>query len=67
MWLYVLKSKSEVFSKFREWKVMVERSTGRKLKVWRSDNGGKYTSGKFAEFLVSEGIRHEQSPTKWGG
>ena len=35
VWLYVLKSKSEVFSKFRDWMAMVERSTGQKLKVLR--------------------------------
>ena len=60
----MLKSKSEVFSKFREWKAMVERSTGRKLKVLQSDNGGEYTSGEFAQFLKSEGIRHELTVPK---
>ena len=59
VWLYVLKSKGEVFSKFCEWKALVERSTGRKLKALRSDNGGEYTSGEFVEYLRSEGIRHE--------
>ena len=44
IWVYMLKYKSEVFKRFVEWKSMVERSTGRKLKVIRSDNGGKYTS-----------------------
>ena len=37
VWVCVSKSKSEVFSKFRDWKAMVERSTGRKLKVLWSD------------------------------
>lgn len=64
VWLYVLKNKSEVFSKFREWKSMVERSTGRKLKTLRSDNGGEYTSGEFAEYLKAEGIRHELTVPK---
>ena len=43
---------------------MVERSTGRKLKVLRSDNGGEYTSGEFVEHLMSEGIRHELTVPK---
>jgi len=64
VWLYVLKNKGEVFSKFCEWKAMVERSTGRKLKVLRSDNGGEYTSGEFVEYLRSEGIRHELTVPK---
>lgn len=64
VWLYVLKTKNEVFSKFRDWKAMVERSTGRKLKVLRSDNGGEYTSGEFDQYLKSEGIRHELTVPK---
>ncbi len=56
--------KSEVFSKFRDWKAMVERSTGRKLKVLRSDNGGEYMSGEFAKYLKYEGIRHELTVPK---
>lgn len=64
VWLYVLKSKSEVFSKFRDWKAMVERSTGRKLKVLRSDNGGEYTSVEFDQYLKSEGIRHQLTVPK---
>ncbi len=59
VWLYVLKSKSEVFSKFREWRAMVEIETGQKLKALRSDNGGEYTSTAFNNYLRTEGIRHE--------
>ena len=32
-WVYVLKCKDEVFKKFLEWKTMVERSSGHKLKT----------------------------------
>ena len=64
VWAYMLKSKNEVFTKFRIWKAMVERSTGRKLKVLRSDNGGEYTSGEFDQYLKSEGIRHELTVPK---
>ena len=64
VWVYVLKSKGEVFSKFREWKAMVELCTGEKLKVLRSDNGGEYTSEKFTEYLKAEGIRHELTVPK---
>ena len=31
VWVYVLKHKSEVFQRFREWKALVEKSTGRKV------------------------------------
>ena len=47
VWVYFLKSKDQVFEKFLEWKAMVERSTGRKLKAFRTDNGGEFTSNEF--------------------
>ncbi len=36
-WVYFLKRKDEVFSSFLGWNAMVERATGRKLKVLRSE------------------------------
>ncbi len=59
VWIYTLKHKSEVFQCFQEWKVMVERSTGRKVISLRSDNGGEYTSLQFQSYSKKEGIRHE--------
>ena len=64
IWVYVLKHKSQVFEKFLEWKAMVDRSTGRKLKALRTDNGGEYTSTEFVDYLRSEGIRHELTVPK---
>ena len=55
-WVYVLKS---MFKRFVEWKTMVERSAGRKVKVLHSDNGGEYTGSHFVEYLSSEEVRHE--------
>jgi len=59
VWVYVLKHKSEVFQRFKEWKAIVENSTGMKVKALRCDNGGEYTSGEFAAYLTKEGIRQE--------
>ncbi len=64
VWVYFLKRKNEVFSCFLNWKAMVERATGRKLKVLRSDNGGEYKSDQFVEYLRSEGVRHELTVPK---
>ena len=63
-WVYALKTKDQVFDRFLAWKAMVEKSTGKKLKTFRTDNGGEYTSKKFEEFLQSEGIRHEYTIPK---
>ena len=41
-WLYLLKKKSEVFSKFKEYKALVENQIGKKIKVLRNDNGGEF-------------------------
>ncbi len=49
---------------FQDWKSMVGRSTGQKLKVLWSDNGSKYTSGEFDQYLRSEGIRHDLTVPK---
>ena len=38
---------------------MVEKSTGRKLKTFRTENGGDYTSAEFEEYLKAEGVQHE--------
>ena len=58
-WIYFLKTKDEVFSLFQEFKALVENSTGRKIKVLRSDNGGEYKGNVFQEFYTREGIKRE--------
>ena len=58
-WVYFLKHKNEVFNCFKEWKAMVERESGHKVKILRSDNGGEYTSGEFESYLKDNGIKHE--------
>ena len=64
VWVYILKHKYQVFERFLEWKALVERSTGRKLKALRTDNGGEFTSTEFKDCLKREGIRHELSVPK---
>jgi hypothetical protein len=50
-WLYLLKSKDEVFNKFKEFKALIENLFERKIKILRSDNGGEYTSKRVCELL----------------
>jgi hypothetical protein len=56
-WIFFLKTKSEVFKKFQEFKALVENQTGKKIKVLLSDNGGEYTSTEFADFYTQQGIK----------
>ena len=53
-WVYFLKTKDEVFTKFKEWEVFVEKQFDRNLKIIRSDNGGEYISNVFENNLKSE-------------
>jgi hypothetical protein len=47
----------EVFDKFKAYKALVENQTGMKIKTLRSDNGGKFVSKKFDNFLDECGIQ----------
>ena len=58
------KQKNEVFEKFIEWEAIVERTTGRKVKSIRSDNGGKYTLNEFDNYFKGEGLRHQTTIPK---
>jgi hypothetical protein len=58
-WLYLLKTKDEVFSKFQKFKVEIENLMNKKIKTLRTDNGGEYTSKEFVTFCKSTGIRRE--------
>ena len=61
IWVYVLKHKHEVYTRFLERKSMVERSTGRKLKTLHTDNGGEC---RVKSYLRTEGVRHELTVPK---
>nr|MCH9869272.1 hypothetical protein [Serratia marcescens] len=52
-----MQDKSKVFNVFKLWKAKVEMESGCKIKAFRSDNGGEYTSNAFEEFLKVHGIR----------
>jgi transposase InsO family protein len=70
-WIYFLKTKSEVFKRFQEFKALVENQTGKRIKVLRSDNGGEYSSSQFVDFCAHARIRRQddcalQPPTEQG-
>lgn len=60
-WVIMLKQKSDAFQAFKHFKSRVENETGRRIKVFRSDNGGEFTSKQFESFLKVEGILHQKT------
>src|SRR5882672_10558620 len=58
-WIYPLKKKSDAPAVFLEWKALVKNESGEHVKLFRTDNGGKFTSDSFALYLRGEGIRHQ--------
>jgi transposase InsO family protein len=54
-----LKSRDEVFNKFKEFKALIENLSERKIKILGSDNGGEYTSKEYVNFCKYVGIKRE--------
>uniref|UniRef100_A0A2N9J8U9 Integrase catalytic domain-containing protein n=1 Tax=Fagus sylvatica TaxID=28930 RepID=A0A2N9J8U9_FAGSY len=61
VWVYVLKTKDQVFQLFKKFHAMVEREKGKSLKCLRTDNRGEYTSNEFENYCSEYGIRHEKT------
>jgi hypothetical protein len=60
-WIYFLRNKSEVFDKFKEFKVLVEIQTKKIIKVLRTDNGGKFCGNEFEELCKKCDIARQKT------
>ncbi|GJP82026.1 hypothetical protein CLOP_g12146, partial [Closterium sp. NIES-67] len=60
-WVILVKTKDEVAKVFRRWIRYVERESGAKVKVLRSDRGGEYLGKELQTFLEEKGITHQLS------
>jgi hypothetical protein len=60
-WIYFLKAKSEVFTRFQEFRALVENQSRKRIKFMRSDNGGEYSSRQFVDFCAQHGIRRQMT------
>ena len=58
-WIFFKNEKSDTFSKFQEFKMMIEEEVGVKICCLRSDNGGEYTSDEFNQYLHEYRIRRQ--------
>lgn len=59
--VYFMKTKDEVFNNFKLFRSLVERQTGHKVKVLRTDNGGEYNNTAFQNYLKEHDIIHQTS------
>eukprot|EP00253_Pinus_taeda_P023376 PITA_23376 len=60
VWVYMLKRKADVLNVFKQFKVMVEKRTGKSIKCLRTGNGGEFTSIEFEQYCKDEEIvRHK--------
>ena len=63
VWSFFIKHKSDAFKTFKEWKIMIENQSGKRIKKLRTDNGLEFLSGEFEALCKSEGIaRHYTVP-----
>ncbi|KAK4397350.1 Retrovirus-related Pol polyprotein from transposon TNT 1-94 [Sesamum angolense] len=58
-WVYFMREKSEVFKVFKKFKNLMEKQSGRSIKVLRSDRGKEYNNSEFDKFCEEEGIEHQ--------
>ena len=54
-----MQKKDHTFTKFCEFKALVEKESGKKVKALWSDNSGEYVSNEFKKFYAEEGIKRE--------
>ncbi|KAK8933421.1 hypothetical protein KSP39_PZI015880 [Platanthera zijinensis] len=59
MWIYFLSHKSEAFQVFKTFKLEVENQFNQKIKSFRTDRGGEFTSSQFQTFCRENGIRRQ--------
>ena len=58
-WIFVMHNKDETFSKFVEFKALVDKDTDMKVKALKRDNGGEYVLNEFKELCEKVGIKRE--------
>ena len=58
---YLIRNKDESFDMFKRYKTEVENQKDRKIKILRSDRGGKYFPNDFSKFCEEYGIIHQSS------
>jgi hypothetical protein len=56
-WIFFFKTKDESFSKFQDFKNLVENQIGKHIHVFRTDNGKEFDSHKYDDLVRLPGLR----------
>lgn len=57
--VFFMKTKDEVFDKYKIVVNLIKSQLGREVKVLTSDNGREYVNGKMKSFIKDRGIDHQ--------
>eukprot|EP00253_Pinus_taeda_P003283 PITA_03283 len=58
-WIYFMQKKDQTFTKFCDFKALVEKESEKKIKALISENDGEYVSQEFKDFCATKGIKRE--------
>ena len=58
-YIFLMKYKSKVFDKFKEYQSLIEKQIEKNIKILRFDREGEYLSSEFFDHLTSKGILSE--------
>jgi transposase InsO family protein len=61
VWVVFMKTKDQTLGVFKTFTAMIQKLTGRNIKIFRSDRGGEFMSEAFSKFLEDSGISCETS------
>nr|KYP69064.1 Retrovirus-related Pol polyprotein from transposon TNT 1-94 [Cajanus cajan] len=58
-WIFIMKHKNQAFRCFKEWKILMEKQTSKRVKRLRTDNGLEFCTKEFNDFCKAEGIARQ--------
>lgn len=61
MWVDLLTAKSDAADAIKRIQAAAEKTSGRKLRMLRTDNGREFTAAEFADYCADDGITHHYS------
>ena len=60
-WLYLIKTKDEVFQIFQNFHIMIQNQFSTKIQLLWLDNGGEFVNHRFKAYSQQHGLLHETS------